>query len=327
MPTTRTPINLPETGFPMKADLAQREPEMLAAWEEQRHLREAARDRARPSALRAARRPAVRERRDPPRPRGQQGAQGHRGQVAHARRLRLAVRAGLGLPRPADRTRRSRRSTAASAQKLDARSDSAQACREFAHEQVDCSAATSSASACSATGIDPYLTMESALRGRAAARARRRSSATDTSTRASSRCTGASTAARRWPRPRSNTRTRPRPRSTCASRRRQRASCARRFGVDADAARRAGERRRSGPRRPGRCRPTRRSALGPEDRIRAALGVAQRPVGVAGARQRAARCVPRALRPRQGPGAGAVRRAPRSSICSSSIRSCRSTCP
>src|SRR3954462_12099005 len=26
-------INLPETGFPMKADLAQREPKMLAAWE------------------------------------------------------------------------------------------------------------------------------------------------------------------------------------------------------------------------------------------------------------------------------------------------------
>ena len=28
-------INLPETAFPMKADLARREPEMLAWWEEQ----------------------------------------------------------------------------------------------------------------------------------------------------------------------------------------------------------------------------------------------------------------------------------------------------
>ena len=29
----KSTINLPETGFPMKADLAQREPKMLAAWE------------------------------------------------------------------------------------------------------------------------------------------------------------------------------------------------------------------------------------------------------------------------------------------------------
>ena len=87
----------------MKADLARREPEMLAWWEEQRHLRQAARGRARPSDVRAARRSAVRERRDPHRPRRQQGAEGHHRQVAHARRLRLAVRAGLGLPRPADR--------------------------------------------------------------------------------------------------------------------------------------------------------------------------------------------------------------------------------
>ena len=35
----KSTINLPETGFPMKADLAQREPKMLAKWESQRPLR------------------------------------------------------------------------------------------------------------------------------------------------------------------------------------------------------------------------------------------------------------------------------------------------
>ena len=49
-------------------------------------------------------------------------------------------------------------------------------------------------------------------------------------------------------------------------------------------------------------------ALGAEHRIRGGLGVAQPAVGVAGAGQRAARCLPGALRPRQGPGAGAVHR-------------------
>src|SRR3954467_12568383 len=43
-------INLPETKFPMKADLAQREPAMLKRWEEQgtyKKLREVARGRPR----------------------------------------------------------------------------------------------------------------------------------------------------------------------------------------------------------------------------------------------------------------------------------------
>ena len=41
-------VNLPDTAFPMKADLARREPEMLAWWEEHgtyRKLREAAQGR------------------------------------------------------------------------------------------------------------------------------------------------------------------------------------------------------------------------------------------------------------------------------------------
>ena len=55
------------------------------------------------SALRAARRPPVREQRHPHRPRGQQDPEGHHRQEPHARRLRRALRARLGLPRHADR--------------------------------------------------------------------------------------------------------------------------------------------------------------------------------------------------------------------------------
>ena len=87
----------------MKADLARREPAMQKSWEEQRIYAEAARGRARPADVRSARRPAVRQRRDPHRPRRQQDAEGHRRQVAHDGRLRFAVRPRLGLPRPADR--------------------------------------------------------------------------------------------------------------------------------------------------------------------------------------------------------------------------------
>ena len=86
----------------MKADLARREPEMLAWWEEHR-IYEKLRAVAAGRPIHPARRAAVRERRDPHRPRRQQGAEGHHRQVAHARRLRRALCAGLGLPRPADR--------------------------------------------------------------------------------------------------------------------------------------------------------------------------------------------------------------------------------
>ena len=68
-----------------------------------RHLREAARARRRPPEVRAARRAALCQWRDPHRPRGQQDPEGHHRQVADAGRLRLALRAGLGLPRAADR--------------------------------------------------------------------------------------------------------------------------------------------------------------------------------------------------------------------------------
>ena len=96
-------LNLPETAFPMKADLARREPDVQKFWEEQRIYDRLRAGRERPPDVHSSRRSAVRERHDSSRSRDQQGAEGHRRQVALARRLRRAVRARLGLPRPADR--------------------------------------------------------------------------------------------------------------------------------------------------------------------------------------------------------------------------------
>ncbi len=106
-PTTdyRSTLNLPDTPFPMRGDLPKREPGWVKAWNEQGLYKTAARGAPRRAAVRAARRPAVRQRRDPHGPRGQQDAEGHDRQGAPAGRLRRALHAGLGLPRPADRER------------------------------------------------------------------------------------------------------------------------------------------------------------------------------------------------------------------------------
>ena len=91
----------------MKANLATREPAMLADWYAKRSLRGNPEAHGGAQArVRPARRPAVCEWRDPHRPRGQQGAQGHRRQVEAAGRFPFALCAGLGLPWPADRDRR-----------------------------------------------------------------------------------------------------------------------------------------------------------------------------------------------------------------------------
>ena len=61
-------LNLPDTPFPMRGDLARREPGWVAEWRAQGRLRGDPQGVRRPPALRAARRPAVRERRHPHRP-------------------------------------------------------------------------------------------------------------------------------------------------------------------------------------------------------------------------------------------------------------------
>ena len=66
---------LPKTDFPMRAGLPAREPEWLARWE-RLGLYQRLRQPRRPGAVRAARRPALRQRPPPHRPRAQQDPQG-----------------------------------------------------------------------------------------------------------------------------------------------------------------------------------------------------------------------------------------------------------
>src|SRR5205807_715322 len=84
-------LNLPQTDFPMKADLAQREPAMVRAWEERRtyeKLREVA--RRRPRLCTGADRAAARGLQAPRGPRGLGPALPH-----HVAALRGAAAARL----------------------------------------------------------------------------------------------------------------------------------------------------------------------------------------------------------------------------------------
>ena len=77
---------------------------MLRRWDGHRPLPRSSWRATRAAALRAARRPALRQRPHPPRARAQQDPEGHRRQVAAPwPGSDVAVRAGLGLPRAADR--------------------------------------------------------------------------------------------------------------------------------------------------------------------------------------------------------------------------------
>src|SRR6185312_7504628 len=68
-----------------------------------RYLRETTPGRARPAEIRAARWAAVRQWRDPHRPRRQQDPERHHRQVALSRWVRCALHSRLGLSWPADR--------------------------------------------------------------------------------------------------------------------------------------------------------------------------------------------------------------------------------
>ena len=126
-------LNLPETDFPMKADLAKREPELLARWAEGELYDAHPRRPPRRAALRAPRRAALRQRQHPLRPHPQQDPQGHRLQVPHDGRPLRRVQAGLGLPRPAHRARGAARARRQDRQAC-RRSRSASACHDYAHE-------------------------------------------------------------------------------------------------------------------------------------------------------------------------------------------------
>ena len=66
---------MPDTAFPMRGDLPKREPAWVKAWNEKGLYKK--RDARRRAAVRAARRPALCQRPDAHRPRGQQDPQGH----------------------------------------------------------------------------------------------------------------------------------------------------------------------------------------------------------------------------------------------------------
>ncbi len=96
--------NLPRTAFSMKANLQTAEPEAVARWDAMdlyARIRQARSGRA---EVPPARRPALRQRRNPHRHGAEQDPQGFRGQVPQHAGLRRALPAGLGLPRPAHRT-------------------------------------------------------------------------------------------------------------------------------------------------------------------------------------------------------------------------------
>ena len=171
-------------------------------------------------------------------------------------RLRRALRAGLGLPRPADRAQGGPRPGREEA-RHDRGSRSARDVPRVRREvRRHPARASSSGWASWASGRTPTSRWRRATRPRSCARSST-SSRRGSSTRPRSRCTGASPAAPRWPRPRSSTtRTTPAPRSTCAS-----ALAASERGAARRPRSRAGTvyARRSGPPRPGRCPPTWRS--------------------------------------------------------------------
>ena len=129
-------LNLPQTTFAMKANLPQNEPKRLEQWRGMNLYQLIREKSAGPPEVRAARRTAVRQRQDSHRPRAQQDPQGHRREVEDDARLRLAVRPGLGLPRPADRARR-RQGARLEARTRCRAAEIRRACRQFAAKYVD----------------------------------------------------------------------------------------------------------------------------------------------------------------------------------------------
>ena len=99
----RKTLNLPDTPFPMRGDLAKREPGWIADWQQRKPLPEDPQGLGRPAQVHPPRRPSIRQRQPPSGPCAEQDPQGHHRAFAHHGRLRRALRSGLGLPWPADR--------------------------------------------------------------------------------------------------------------------------------------------------------------------------------------------------------------------------------
>ena len=96
-------LNLPETAFPMKGNLATREPEILRRWEEEGLYDAILSTRQGSAAVHPSRRPSLRQRPHPHGPRRQQDPEGHRHPRATMAGSARPYVPGLGLPRPAHR--------------------------------------------------------------------------------------------------------------------------------------------------------------------------------------------------------------------------------
>ncbi len=131
----KSTVNLPQTDFAMKADLAKREPQMLQWWQDNDIYNEMRRvGKGRPRFV-LHDGPPYANGNDPHRPCAEQDPQGSGREIARSRWLRLALCAGLGLPRPAHRAAVEKKHGRVG-QKLDARAFRA-ACRAYAEEQID----------------------------------------------------------------------------------------------------------------------------------------------------------------------------------------------
>ena len=152
----------------MRGDLAKREPQWVKEWQEKGVYRRLRAGREGPAALRAARRPAVRQRRHPHRHRGQQDPEGHGRQVEDRwpASTRPTCRAGTAT---ACRSRcRSRRSTARTCRPAETQ----RLCRAYATEQIERQKKDFQRLGVLGDWDNPYLTMALRQRGRRDPRAR-----------------------------------------------------------------------------------------------------------------------------------------------------------
>ena len=212
-------VNLPKTDFPMKANLPQREPEILkrvgGAGRSSRSWWRRTRP-ARAQALRPARRAALRQRRHPHRPRAQQDPEGPHRQVPQPWRATWPTTCRAGTATACPSSGRSTRSWARRSATWTAPAvigAAAPTPRKWIDKQRE---------AFKRLGVfgrwdDALPHHGPALRGRHRPRAGARRPSRASSTAARSRSTGAPPTAPRSPRRRSSTRTTPRPRSTWPS--------------------------------------------------------------------------------------------------------------
>ena len=143
----------------MKANLPQAEPKMLARWEKEDLYGQIRKSRAGTPHLRAARRPALRQRPHPSRHRVQQDHQRLHREVEDHGRFRLALRPRLGLPWAARSNSRSIRNSAAKKAQMSAARRSARACRKYAQKFVDVQREDFKRLGVFGRWDDPYLTM------------------------------------------------------------------------------------------------------------------------------------------------------------------------